>query len=617
MHTWETMMSTAANYEHNWHNVAMKSEPVDGHVSLNESDSMSPHHFEQKMMFEAGSVVPNYSHPLGFNPLTPPGYPNVMLRHQLEALRPGTPCSTKESFNQNSFTPTHTPPMDVTPPKSPKDPQETPEKDQDQSECGDSYDEMRSVGSDFDDDSIKVPKVNSHGKIKTYKCKQCGFVAVTKVIFWEHTKAHIKPEKMLACPKCPFVTEYKHHLEYHLRNHQRSKPFQCPKCSYSCVNKSMLNSHLKSHSSVFQYRCADCNYATKYCHSLKLHLRKYSHKPDVVLNIDGTPNPLPIIDVYGTRRGPKAKPRKTLADEPPEKLVCFDEPPKRAKFKVKVDAVERKEQSTEQSQAQSHPEPVKATAPPPPPSSMLPNALANILQNPGMPLFPYLNLNFQMFAARQQAIAQLSPGLSPTFPSDEALNLVQNRDEDETVVKLKQQQQPPLTPSRKDRRKGRAYKLDRSKTEDDEDNETNGDTDKHPIIIGNPTPTPPSPPPIPMYTSSRSGTTINNNNNNNLDNNNANNDLISSSKQQQHGLIEAAAAVVVSSNVSSSTKDSSSVKVKVFECKFCGISFKDDVLYTIHMGYHGYNDVFKCNMCGEKCEDRVSFFLHIARSSHT
>ena len=30
---------------------------------------------------------------------------------------------------------------------------------------------------------------------------------------------HIKPEKLLCCPKCIFVTEYKHHLEYHLRNH--------------------------------------------------------------------------------------------------------------------------------------------------------------------------------------------------------------------------------------------------------------------------------------------------------------------------------------------------------------------------------------------------------------
>ena len=90
---------------------------------------------------------------------------------------------------------------------------------------------------------------------------------------------HIKPEKLLFCPKCIFVTEYKHHLEYHLRNHygknlerqssiqktlflfspmSGTKPFRCTNCNYSCVNKSMLNSHMKSHTNVYQYRCADC-----------------------------------------------------------------------------------------------------------------------------------------------------------------------------------------------------------------------------------------------------------------------------------------------------------------------------------------------------------------------
>lgn len=163
------------------------------------------------------------------------------------------------------------------------------------------------VGMLSEDEEVKTPKTNAQGKLKTFKCKQCEYTAVTKKEFWDHNKTHIRQEKMLHCPKCSFVTEYKHHLEYHLRNHMGSKPYQCTKCNYSCVNKSMLNSHLKSHSNVYQYRCSDCSYATKYCHSLKLHLRKYNHNPAMVLNPDGTPNPLPIIDVYGTRRGPKIK----------------------------------------------------------------------------------------------------------------------------------------------------------------------------------------------------------------------------------------------------------------------------------------------------------------------
>lgn len=139
--------------------------------------------------------------------------------------------------------------------------------------------------------------------------------------FWQHARSHIKEEKLLQCPRCEFVTEYKHHLEYHLRNHFGSKPFKCNKCNYSCVNKSMLNSHMKSHTNVYQYRCADCTYATKYCHSLKLHLRKYNHKPATVLNSDGSlpqgidaeSSGLSLLQKRGPPRGPRG-PRKEKFD---------------------------------------------------------------------------------------------------------------------------------------------------------------------------------------------------------------------------------------------------------------------------------------------------------------
>ncbi|XP_074027271.1 protein hunchback-like [Leptinotarsa decemlineata] len=152
-----------------------------------------------------------------------------------------------------------------------------------------------------------VDKKNSRGKLKTYKCKRCPFVATTKTDIWSHSRIHMKEDKVLTCPKCPFVTDLKHHLEYHMRNHDGSKPYKCSQCDYSCVNNSMLISHKKSHSNIYQFSCADCKYATKYCHSLKLHLRKYKHTQEIVLNADGTPNPSQVIDVYGTKRGPKVK----------------------------------------------------------------------------------------------------------------------------------------------------------------------------------------------------------------------------------------------------------------------------------------------------------------------
>ncbi len=53
-----------------------------------------------------------------------------------------------------------------------------------------------------------------------------------------------------------------------------------------------------------------------------------------------------------------------------------------------------------------------------------------------------------------------------------------------------------------------------------------------------------------------------------------------------------------------------------FECIHCDIAFKDCIMYTMHMGYHGYHDPFKCNMCGHSSGDKIEFFLHIARAAH-
>lgn len=110
------------------------------------------------------------------------------------------------------------------------------------------------------------------GKPKQYKCKQCPHLSHSKKEQWAHARLHIPKQKQLCCDICDFVTEYKHHLEYHYRNHNGQKPFKCSTCAYTCVNKSMLNSHMKSHTPNFQHKCQDCTYQTKYGHSLKVYL---------------------------------------------------------------------------------------------------------------------------------------------------------------------------------------------------------------------------------------------------------------------------------------------------------------------------------------------------------
>ncbi|XP_055534778.1 protein hunchback [Wyeomyia smithii] len=654
--------STSNHLHHHQQDTPMSHSSPTSPQSVDSMDSLSgrSQYYDSKPVGNNG-LMHGYN-PLGFNPLTPPGYAGMFIppqqnQQQQQLSRQSTPNRNygkqqDSGYVSSTLTPTHTPPMDVTPPKSPKDSAETPEKLEEDigSDCGESYE-----GSD-DEEGIRKPKINSHGKVKKFKCKQCEFIAVTKLSFWKHSRSHIKPEKMLTCPKCPFVTEYKHHLEYHLRNHQQSKPFQCTKCSYSCVNKSMLNSHMKSHSNVFQFRCADCNYATKYCHSLKLHLRKYAHKPGVVLNMDGTPNPLPIIDVYGTRRGPKSKPQKSDSkgepqqpSEAPLTPINHQPPPNQNPFTPPGGG-----QSSNLARNLL-------------PHQLLQSPLANMFKNAAsnnLPLFPYLNLNFQMFADQQAAIAQLSPNFRQQFPaqfheklhsedstespskpnsspsssacssitsnnhqtslSEELLKQITAAAADSSNLKseshsaadtdmdyqvsedlslpLDRSIATPNTPSSssavtsannapksggptassssnsKNRRKGRAFKLERlndftkssatsmDNHHSDEDNSIDDPTDAQSV---------PNP-------------------------------LTKQQQQQQDQTTEAKEL----------TAQSTQTTTQSFECKHCDISFKDEVMFMIHKGYHGFDDVYKCNMCGEKSKDRVAFFLHIAQKSH-
>lgn len=52
-------------------------------------------------------------------------------------------------------------------------------------------------------------------------------------------------------------------------------------------------------------------------------------------------------------------------------------------------------------------------------------------------------------------------------------------------------------------------------------------------------------------------------------------------------------------------------------CQHCDTYFADNVLYTIHMGCHGYDNPFQCNICGFHCENKYDFACHFARGQHS
>ncbi|KAL0849855.1 hypothetical protein ABMA28_011792 [Loxostege sticticalis] len=572
---------TSGFFSEGFHSASPSSSSKDsnGHSprSVGSSGEPSPYYDSMPLKAKAnlGMHLDAFRGGMPYNLLTPPGFepranegrdpsPGYETSYSPRTLAPPAHVSTPLAR------------ADATPPKSPPRTPSSPDRDHDRR----SFDRYQDSGydaqgrpdgedgrdgsgleDDFDEEpGLRVPAVNSHGKVKTFKCKQCEFVAVTKLSFWEHSKEHIKPEKMLCCRKCPFVTEYKHHLEYHMRNHLGSKPFQCSQCSYSCVNKSMLNSHLKSHSNVYQYRCADCNYATKYCHSLKLHLRKYQHNPAMVLNLDGTPNPLPIIDVYGTRRGPKQKPISKMFEQqgmnnnqpqpPPPTHPIFGN-----HFPVNLPNLpylppllphsflfppnNNYEPRTSPKHSETGLEKPHNTTPPP---SILHQRLSYGEQ---------METTSSPPAKSPVSLPRTPPARSATpVQSNDALDLTNTKTSEAGSPPPNSEQPAPATPttSLKNRRKGPAFKL-------------------QPAAL-----------------------------------------------RLQHE--EEKARKLDVSESESEEETPSTTAHNTYTCQYCDITFGDLTMHTIHMGFHGYNDPFMCNKCGERSADRVAFFIHLGRAQH-
>ncbi|KAM7404721.1 hypothetical protein PAMP_012043 [Pampus punctatissimus] len=56
--------------------------------------------------------------------------------------------------------------------------------------------------------------------------------------------------------------------------------------------------------------------------------------------------------------------------------------------------------------------------------------------------------------------------------------------------------------------------------------------------------------------------------------------------------------------------------VRTFHCRHCRILFLDHVMFTIHMGCHGFRQPFECNICGHRSQDRYEFSSHMSRGEH-
>lgn len=516
-----------------------------------------------------------------------------------------------------------------------------------------------SPSSFHDDDSYRGGKGSgSNGKPKVHKCRTCGFTTTNKHEYWAHNSIHMKPEKILRCPECPFTTEYKHHLDFHMWNHQGVKPHKCDKCPYVCVNKSMLKSHLKSHSNVYQYRCANCSYRTKYCHSLKIHLRKYRHEPGMVLDSEGNPNPNPVIDVYGNRRGPKQKPKK-------HEQHHHHQQQQRER--------EREHHHSQQQQQQPPQQPIPPAVPPLNAFQNFPPWVNNVFfpENARIPtLLPNAIISTPFAAAAAAAaLSDQAKNVATDLTSQDSTDTLNNNlkitninnniagscNNNNTLFSNNNHS------TLNDKCINMADTIKRENSSDDEDvfqtciDEPSSESPPPSNFLlsydvkrsANTTPRlpettvePMDDAPLNLTVSSHSVTTQEANNTTPVvknrrkgvaiklkqriyatDDEDYPRNLTSSNRNSvETNSVNTITAIDEKPQLSSDSETDIVAKLKnkksFFYCDFCEITFFNQVMFTMHMGYHGYSDPFTCNRCGKKTEDNIAFYAHMISSAH-
>ncbi|XP_051567061.1 zinc finger protein Helios-like isoform X1 [Myxocyprinus asiaticus] len=385
-------------------------------------------------------------------------------------------------------------------------------------------------------------------------------------------------DRPFQCNQCGVTFTQKGNLLRHIKLHTGEKPFKCPFCSYACRRRDALTGHLRTHSVGKPHKCNYCGRSYKQRTSLEEHKERcHNYLQSVGMDSASNSGPYPGEVLKEQRSLDSAS--LTAFDRPPvierlqgnvgkrksttpqkfvgEKMVHYPYPELNYEMGLKF------EKEAEMMQAQ-----------------MMDHAISNAINYLGSDsLRPVVHHSSLSMA---EVVPMVNPLFHPVYPLGPRMDRPSSREAPLThtnpefphptngAISLVRPKNPQSGRDRSPCNSG----------QDSADSARSSPRDKLSISSAGPR--------------SRSS---------------------SGFGRAEEGRAIDAVRIGIGDGVRVFSRGGQ--ELRVFQCEHCRVLFLDHVMYTIHMGCHGYRDPLECNICGHCSKDRYEFSSHIVRGEHT
>ncbi|XP_045053309.1 DNA-binding protein Ikaros isoform X2 [Desmodus rotundus] len=386
------------------------------------------------------------------------------------------------------------------------------------------------------------------------KCDVCGIVCIGPNVLMVHKRSHTG-ERPFQCSQCGASFTQKGNLLRHIKLHSGEKPFKCHLCNYACRRRDALTGHLRTHSVGKPHKCGYCGRSYKQRSSLEEHKERCHN----YLQTMGLPGTLyPVIKEEANHSDMAEDLCKTAAERSLVLDRLASNVAKRDKClsDLPYDGGASYEKDNETMQTHVMDQAINNAI-----SYLGAESLRPLVQTPpgGSEVVPVISPLYQLHKPH---------GEGPVRPNHPA--------QDSAVENL-------LLLSKAKSLSSEREASPSNSCQDSTDTESN--TEEHRgglIYLTNHIP-------------------------------HARNGLSIKEELPPYDLLRAASD---SSQDALRVVGMSGEPMKVYKCEHCRVLFLDHVMYTIHMGCHGFRDPFECNMCGYHSQDRYEFSSHITRGEH-